>query len=292
MKKTNVIFMAFIIAMAFSANAFAKQGLSGGIGFGLVGDAASMGATILTDGLDNAADAHAGTGNQTLGYDEVVLIEAENGLEDQQTAGAITDLETSGVMSALKIDAKVRYDISYFFAELKFNYAFKIMGGDTTWKAAGVEQKQEWSYNAWAIPVVLGINIPVAEGKANIYAGLQLGYMSGSWGVDVTRTYLSSTTGALQAGVSNAMTLLGQSKMEEEIKFEASGLGIGYVIGVDAEVYENISLFFEIDSMTCAAMDEYKVKDAVLNAVGVTHFNYPAVIGGTSLNLGVKYHIL
>ncbi len=51
MKKVLFILMACAIAVSFGAPAMAKQGLSAGIGFGILGNAGQLGGTICDDGL-------------------------------------------------------------------------------------------------------------------------------------------------------------------------------------------------------------------------------------------------
>ena len=109
MKKVLFILVALAVAMSFGAPAMAKQGLSAGIGFGLMGNAGNLGGTICDDGLTqnvgissaaagaletNVGGAAAGftsaygipSGAGVIGghMDELTLVEAEDSLRDSQ----------------------------------------------------------------------------------------------------------------------------------------------------------------------------------------------------------------
>ena len=66
---------------------------------------------------------------------------------------------------------------------------------------------------------------------------------------------------------------------------------MGYLLGVDAEVYENTSIFLEVESLATVGYDEYKIKDDGFVAASITHFNYPSLIGGSFIKFGAKYFI-
>lgn len=299
MKKASILFMALAIAIAFSSSAFAKQGFTVGIGFGFFGDAAGMGGTILDDGLSKSYNSTAVNAlNPAItaqGYDEFTLIESEQGLLDQQTSGDITNVKTGGAMTAVNMDLKLRYDIFYFFAETGFQYSMKAMGGETSWVAGGVKQEQEWDYSHIMVPFTLGINVPVMDGKVNVYAGFTLSYMYGGWNVKLTRSYLSGemddTGTTLAEAITGGWAMAGLTSITEKPEFKVHVLGMGYKIGIDAEVYKNVLVYFEINAIGGAKIKQYNVKDATMVASGVTHFNYTAILGGTSFNLGAKYRI-
>jgi len=284
MKKFYVVLLALAVAFSFGTAAMAKQGLSVGVGLGLLPNAGSLGNTIVDDGLEtDLANPLA-----PVGYDTLILVEAEDSLCDQRKYGGITDLETNGIMNAMSLGLQVRYDaFGYFFAKTGFNYSFKVMGGETTWKKGGVKQSQTWDYSDWSIPVTLGINVPVADGKVNVYLGLTAAYMSGEWSVELERNYMRSVTTFGSGMVSPAIA----AGVKETVKFEHSGIAMGYLLGIDAEVYENLNLFIELDSMTSAGMNEYTVKTPQMRAVGITHFNKFTVIGGSYLKFGARYNL-
>lgn len=290
MKKLYVVLLVLAVAFSFTAPAMAKQGLSVGLGMGILPNCAGMGATILDDGL-NVYYTTPNAANQPS-YNEIKIIRDEQSLTDAKEAGDITDLETNGPMMGMDFGLQVRYDYSYFFARTGFNYAKKVAGGETTWTDAGTGDKyeQNWDYSSIAIPLTLGINIPALEGKLNFYMGFSMAYMSGSWEVEIVAPDLQLKA---PATASNFTTLgpLGFPGTSETPKFEASGLAMGYLIGVDAEVYENVAIFFEYESLTLAEIDSYNVKNAWFKAAGVNTLSYTSIVGGSFIRFGAKYHL-
>lgn len=288
MKKFLFIVLAMAVALSFGAPAMAKNGLSVGFGLGFMPNAGSLANTIVDDGLTQSLS--------PAGYDEVTLVEAEDSLRDSESAGAIKDLEISGPMNAMDFGLQIRYDMfKFFFVRTGFNYATKIMGGQTTWKKAGstVEQEQKWGYSHWAIPLTLGINIPIAEGKYNVYLGFSIAYMSGGWKLEMTRNYFNSVTGALGTGLTNAITMggLDPDGASETVEFKIKGIGMGYLLGVDAEVINNLSIFLEVESLVFTKMDQYEVEHVGLRNAGVVRFNKYTVVGGSFLRVGAKYNL-
>ncbi|MCP4131672.1 MAG: hypothetical protein GY754_11900 [bacterium] len=295
MKNIIAVFFVLLLGVTFCSEAFAKQGLSVGFGAGLMGDCGDLGKTILDDGLtidslagaaDHSVDA---AGTNILVMDKVIFIPDEQALTDQSKAGTITDLSTGGVMMGLDLGLQIRYDLSYFFVRTGFNYTMKVYGGETSWKKSGVDQEQEWSYTHWSIPVTLGINIPVLEGKVNMYLGATAAYMSGGFDIKLKRTYLDSASGQNGALLTAGLTALGS--LDETGEFRTSGIAFGYVLGVDAEVVEDVSLFIEIESLVVAAIDTYSVQNTTIKAKNPT-LSYTAIVGGSFLRFGAKYHVL
>lgn len=290
MKKLYVVLLVLAVAFSFTAPAMAKQGLSVGLGMGILPNCAGMGATILDDGLDISYSTPNASGD--LSFNEIKVIRDEQSLTDAKEAGDITDLETNGPMMGMDFGLQVRYDYSYFFARTGFNYAKKVAGGETTWTDAGTGDKyeQNWDYSSIAIPLTLGINIPALEGKLNFYMGFSMAYMSGSWEVEIVAPDLQLKAPAT-AGNFTTLGPLGFPGASETPKFEASGLAMGYLIGVDAEVYENVAIFFEYESLTLAEIDSYNVKNAWFKAAGVNTLSYTSIVGGSFIRFGAKYHL-
>jgi len=288
MKKLYVVLLVLAVAFSFAAPAMAKQGLSVGLGMGILPNCASMGATILDDGLYLFYD----TGNE---YNEIKVIRDEQSLTDAKEAGDITNLETNGPMMGMDFALQVRYDYSYFFARTGFNYAKKVAGGETTWTEPGVGKfEQNWDYSSIAIPVSLGINIPALDGKLNLYMGFSMAYMSGGWEVEIVAPEMYTKAGVAAAGGATELSILSLGAFtgaNETPRFEASGLAMGYLIGVDAEVYENTSIFFEYESLTLAEIDTYNIKNAFFKASGINTLSYTSILGGSFIRFGAKYNL-
>jgi len=222
--------------------------------------------------------------------DTVTLVEAEDSLTDQEGAGSITGLSTNGAMTALDIQLQVRYDfLGYLFARTGLNYAMKFSGGDASWKVGGASQSQEWDYSHMIIPVTVGLNLPIGE-KFNAYMGLTMAYISGGWSVDLSRTSVNSVTGAAAGGINGAITALDGGRANEKVEFEVSGLSFGYVLGFSAEVYENVNVFVELETIALADYDTHKVGDAGLVAAGLEQFTKYTVVGGSFFRFGATYN--
>ena len=293
MKKLYVVLLVLAVAFSFAAPAMAKQGLSVGLGMGILPNCAGMGATILDDGLN----LHKNTPTATAGlnvYNEVKLLRDEQSLTDDEKAGTISNLETNGPMMGMDFALQVRYDYSYFFARTGLNYAKKVAGGETTWTkvSTGAKYEQNWDYSSLAIPLTLGINIPALDGKLNLYMGFSMAYMRGSWEVEIVAPDLDLKAPAFNgAAWVTSLAGLGFPGASETPKFEASGLAMGYLIGVDAEVYENVAIFFEYESLTLAEIDTYNIKNAWFKAGGVNTLSYTSIVGGSFIRFGAKYHL-
>lgn len=292
MKKLYVVLLALAVAFSFGADAMAKQGLSVGLSLGVLPNAAGLGTSIMNDGLDK--DVATGANN----LDTLTLIPSEKKMLDDKTSGSLKNVETNGAMTAMDIGLLVRYDLlGYLFARTGFSYSFKVMGGESSYDFVAVSpidggldsNSFKWDYRSWAIPLTVGFNLPLKDGKLNLYMGLTAAYMSGYWEVECEIQRVTSTTGVLATGVNTAIIGLDGGTAKDTPKFEHSGIAMGYLIGVDAEVYENLSIFIEYEALATAGYDEYKIKDAGFKAAGITHFNYPSILGGSFIKFGAKY---
>jgi opacity protein-like surface antigen len=292
MKKYLLIVLALAVALSFCAPAMAKQGASVGVSFGILPNAAGLGTSIANDGLDKNIDID-GAAN-TTGYDTLILIPSEKSMLDDETSGLVKDVEVNGPMTAMDFGFVARYDmLGYLFVKTGFNYSMKMSGGESkyTFVAGGAKNEFTWDYQAWAIPLTIGFNLPLNDGKLNLYMGLSGAYMSGYWEVDCKIQQVTSTIGAAGTGVNNAITALDAGTAKDTPKFEASGIGMGYMFGVDAEVAPNISVFVEYEALALVDYAEYKIKDAGFKAAGITHFNYPVQLGGSFIKFGAKYNL-
>ncbi|MBP7583201.1 MAG: hypothetical protein KBA61_04150 [Spirochaetes bacterium] len=211
-------------------------------------------------------------------------------------------------MTALDIQLQVRYDfLGYLFARTGLNYAMKFSGGETTWKGRdGQKQSQTWDYSHLIIPITVGLNLPIGE-KFNAYAGLSMAWVSGGWSVELSRTYMSSSTGyagglivasgalqgdATKGAFGGVAAYLGgqQTRAKEKIEFETSGVSYGYVLGFSAEVYQNVNAFVEVESMVYADYNRYDVSNAGFRYAGITHLNKFVVVGGSFVRFGATYN--
>jgi len=304
MKKLLVVMLAMAIAISFGSMAMAKNGLSVELGLAYNPNGADMGATILKDGEE---------GQENSLFGDVILSE-NTFLALKKTKNnplGITPIKSAtddGAMSGLNTNLRVRYDfLDAFFVRLGFVYDKQISGGDDSFKLTdnalilnslvdaftetgnemvaasslvGKKVTQEWTYGYWAIPVTVGINVPVTE-KFNLYAGIGLTYYSGYWQLKVKAP----------AGYIAGDTTLGDAK--EKCKFEASGIGINWTVGASVVVYQDISIFLEVDTTMAADMsDSEKLKTpAGQAAFGVDNLYYPVSLSTQLIRFGASYKL-
>jgi len=309
MKKLLVVVLAMAVALSFGSMAMAKDGLSVDLGFAMNFNGADMGKSIVKDGEE-------GAGEGPLGYavmPENMLLAAS---KDATLRNVIASVSEGGAMQGLNTALRVRYNfLNSFFARIGFVYDWQIMGGETSfkftsnvsqvlaaegsgttdpsnavWQAInthygslnGAKVSQTWTYGYWAIPVTIGLNVPINDGKYNIYAGLGLTYYSGFWQLEVTVP-------------ANYFAPVGtnQSAATEKAKFEISGIGFNYTIGASAEVYQDVSIFIEWDATIAAGMsDSVRLKtDAGKTAFGVDNIYYPVNLSTSLLRFGVNYRL-
>lgn len=339
MRKVLFILLSLAVVFGMSSGAFAKNGLSASLALGINGNPGNLASTIVNDGLTDGVgidgssaaqgavyslmDLQTSLGNITTsmvgdytkggGYadwlfrDQITLVEDEDGLKDSNDKGEIKDLTTSGSMTALDIALHVKYNMmQYLWARLGFNYTFKISGGETSWKdntyGFSGTQKQEWDYKSWAIPLSVGLNLPLNDGKFDIYVGLGLTYVRGGFDIKVSRSYFSSTanvagdlfTASLTPGFGTTfagLTDFGTSVKTETAEFRYAGVGLNYLIGVDAEVAQNIKVFVEWETTMAGAYDEYNFENPGLKML-IGQYTKFTFVGGQVFRVGVNYWIM
>jgi len=315
MKKVLVVMLAMAIAISFGSMAMAKNGLSVELGLAYNPNGADMGATILKDGEEGA-----GTG---LFGDVIVSENQFLAVKKSKILGAplIKSADDDGAMSGINTTLRVRYDfLDAFFVRLGFVYDQQIAGGDDSFKItdnvgllaayvtskgvnsaaniawggalAGGKITQKWTYGYWAIPVTVGINVPVTE-KFNLYAGIGLTYYSGYWQLKekVPQGYMIGDYD--RDGDKDTTDLAIAAAGKEKVKFEASGIGINWTVGASVVVYQDISIFLEIDTTMAADMsDSEKLKtNQGKMAFSSDNIYYPVSLSTQLIRFGASYKL-
>jgi len=299
-----VVMLAMAIAISFGSMAMAKNGLSVELGLAYNPNGADMGATILKDGEEGA-----GTG---LFGDVIVSENVFLAAKKKATpfgVSPVASADDDGAMSGINTTLRVRYDfLDAFFVRLGFVYDQQIAGGDDSFKLtsntallsyltggdaaaiaslSGQKITQEWTYGYWAIPVTVGINVPVTE-RFNLYAGIGLTYYSGYWQLKV-----KAPAGYIDSDGNGFFDNNEDGVAKEKVKFEASGIGINWTVGASVVVYQDISLFLEIDTTMAADMsDSEKLKTpAGQAAFGVDNLYYPVSLSTQLIRFGASYKL-
>lgn len=301
MKKVLFFLLALAVAFSFSAPAMAKDGLSFGIGLGTKFNPNDLGSTIMKDGLERT------------GSNNDVLI-AENTLAVMKHYHVIRDLNANGNMMTLDLAANVRYDfLNALFLRLGVNTCNVVAGGETSWKFTqlaaaslvmaggaldtGGTMSQKWNYNSTAIPLTLGVNLPIADGKYNFYAGLGVTWARAWWSIEVTAPfggYAVAASGAYgeAALIYGAAAGLALQRVQERLTFRSKGsIGLNFLVGADASIGGPLALFVEFENQYVAGMSKgIAVKShqayMLLNTATIA---YPVVAGGQVLRIGLKY---
>jgi len=292
------------IAISFGSMAMAKNGLSVELGLAYNPNGADMGEIIMKDGEE---------GQENGLFGDVVMSENQL-LAIKKTKFAplgispIASVDDDGAMSGINTTLRVRYDfLDAFFVRLGFVYDQQIAGGDDSFKLtsnlmlltglandattaaslAGQKVTQEWTYGYWAIPVTVGINVPVTE-KFNLYAGIGLTYYSGYWQLKV-----KAPAGYMDFDGDGTFDDSAAGPAKEKCKFEASGIGINWTVGASVVVYQDISIFLEIDTTMAADMsDSEKLKTpAGQAAFGVDNLYYPVSLSTQLIRFGASYKL-
>lgn len=292
----------------------AEDRLSVGFGFGYKIDANRLGETISTDGLDAAAPriqilpGFEGAGDPVpeIAFLDQSVITSENTLVVLEDAGEIKDLEQGGAMVAFDLALNIRYDfLDVLFARIGFNYSFRGIGGETSWKSDQDgddvftdEHLQKWDYQAIGIPLYVGVNVPVMDGKFNAYAGVGVAWASGGFTLELKAPdgwYYVAANGqnpfnAGEEGLEAAKV----GAVNEKASIEGSAFGLGYIVGVDGEVVPDLNIFVEAETQYVAKMSEaVAFSDERSGQVfGSPKLAYPAIPGGQVIRLGVKYTFL
>lgn len=298
--------MAAALVAGMASTAAAKDRLSVGFGFGYKIDANQLGETISTDGLDAAAprfqvlpgfESPADPVPELTFLNQSVIV-PENTLTVLQDLGQIDDLEAGGAMVALDLAVNLRYDfLGFLFARVGFNYNTKVLGGETSWTSERGSHLQKWDYSAMAIPVTVGVNVPILDGRYNVYAGVGATWASGGFELELkapdgaffaaanrdTPLDFDPETGGLAPGRVGAIN--------EKAAIEGSAIGLGYVVGMDGQIVDDLSLFVEAETQYVAKMSAAVAFSDPNSArvFGSDKLAYPAIPGGQIIRIGVKY---
>jgi hypothetical protein len=318
MKKLLVVVLAMAVALSFGSMAMAKDGLSVDLGLAYNPNGADMGKTIMKDGEKGAE-------NGLLGdviLSENKMLALKKSTYNQLGIAPITKVTDDGVMTGLNTALRVRYDfLNSFFARVGFVYDMQIGGGNdkftltsnnilliglvskagvangsnVAWGQALVGQSvtQKWTYGSWAIPVTVGINVPINDGKYNIYAGIGLTYFSGYWQLEMNIPQGYVIADYNFDGTKDATDLGLAAAGKEKVKFDVSGIGINWTVGASAEVIKDLSIFLEIDATMAGAMSDNKKLSTNQAKAGLSSDNmvYPVNLSTQLIRLGVSYKL-
>jgi len=209
------------------------------------------------------------------------------------------DGDKGGSLIGLIPEVMVRYDITkYFFVRAGYQGGVRLTGGQ--WSVTvqnpthsstiyggvdaanfalwsnGVEQiggngKTTFNYkfSSHEIPFVLGLNVPVEEGKYNVYAAIGVKYAFFIFEKTVLYAPTSlncwTTTYSTGAGVDAlTATYMQADRQQTKLKYNLHGLAITWMMGVDAKIYDNFGAYLEYEFVTNT--DSKAVKNTKLSS--------------------------
>lgn len=289
----------FGLIVGFSVGGLFAQGAYMGFGLGLQVDLGNLGSTITKDGLDNK------NGTQKI-------IIPENTIDVYQRSGLVSK-ETKGAMTGLVLSAFYEKDSTNTFWRVGAEYTKKILGGHTKAQLAGYTLiDQNWDFYSIVVPFYWGLKANLGE-TASVYGALGLNYFRGGWSLRGTvdgatpctvSTRLcglgpsgiglidpiTGTANDVAATLSDTDKLYSGAIFGEEIVFDVSGIGFNFMVGVDAKMQGGNKLYFEIEYLLDAKMDNAPVRSiGTINQLASTgNISYPIVVGGVRYKFGYK----
>lgn len=305
-------FWAFaLVAVAFTSGLRA-EGAYIGFGLGLQFNLASLGETIVNDGLEapgagaapnlattNGAGGRAclatntcpeditATSNQKLIIDEKTLT-----VYNKLTYGGIS-VKTGGPMTGGTLKAFYeKENASGVFFRGGVQLTRKIAGGLTTSSVAGLQwYETSWNYSALTVPLYAGFKAGVSE-SVSVYMGGGINYTNGFWSVEGTNfgivptAVLSSGSLGLVPTTKNNFTAV-NGVMSVRVKFRSSGQGFNFITGIEKKMASGDKLFFEIENMIAGGIGRRGTTDALAFAFSPIAA-YPVNFSGTNYTFGYK----
>lgn len=176
------------------------------------------------------------------------------------------------------VDASVTFDYLFFkkfFVRSAIDYAQSAGDFEHYAESSGAVDYYEirHSYKYIGIPLILGINVPLQNGRHNIYAGA---------GPSYNMVFLE------REGEGNLTAI----KFHDSQSFDADGLGFAAVAGINSRFYDNFSVVIELVYHDFSKKKEVEVE--VIDEVDVSYYRpqtYLFAAPKTSVRLGVRYSI-
>lgn len=296
--------------IAFAVTSVHAEGSYLGFGLGLQFDLGSLGGTITKDGLDAGspemkAVKMPGGGAVPASVGKQELIVPENKLDVLAKTGIIK-AHQGGAMTGGVFSIFYEKEWQNDFIRIGVDHTRKIMGGHTTAEFAMAKFMDiTWSYQATQIPFYYGLKAGVGE-SASVYGALGLHYYRGGWGLEGDAN--GQIPYELTSGIPdfNPITIgphsMGTLKTNtfgtdglypvigEKIRFDVSGIGFNFLVGVERKLQNGNKTYFEIEYMVGAKMDNAPVQSiGTISQIAPTgSISYPINLSGTRFKFGYK----
>lgn len=311
-------FWAFaLVVAAVSTTGLRAEGSYIGFGLGLQFNLASLGETIVNDGLEapgagaapNLSSTNGAGGRLCLlsntcpedttatSNQKIIIDEKTLAVYNKLTHGGIA-VKPGGPMTGATL--KAFYEKEWgtgVFVRGGIQHTRKILGGHTTSSVLGIQwYETKWDYSAVTAPITAGFKAGVSE-NVSVYMGGGMNYTSGFWSVTGTNVGLIPT-GALAFGslglvptTKNPLpfsTSVGNNLWGARIKFRASSVGFNFVTGIEKKMESGDKLFFEIEQLIAGGIGRRGLSHptAMFNFAPIVA--YPVNFSGTNYTFGYK----
>lgn len=269
---------------------------------GIQFDPNSLGGTFVKDGLDSGVAKYDSNGNY-VGQQKIFLAENELKVAENLTGGLVK-LKSEGPMTAgsmtfgYESDVTLYKDVPNFFYRVGMNLSTVVSGGRKTATFGGFKfYDARWFYRSVVIPAYFGIKMDVGgtPDKPNFgfYMAPGLHYYKAMWNVKgtINGTLLHAATGGLTRSLPALGDLMDPSAVNEDARFDGSGIGFSFLTGVQARVTDNGFAFIEMEYHGSYDQGTAATKSGGGMAGLSPYPVYPVSVGGTVYRFGYKHEL-
>lgn len=285
----------FVVCVFVAPNLLALDGLSVQLGVGYNHDGMNMSRLILNGGIVNKlSPEYSIPGGQ--------IIMSERGLKN---SGIAKDIQSDGLMRGVNSSIGLRLDFfNSLFIRIDSEYETVFDGGRMEWQwenptnasnipSDGERSWQEFRYMQFAVPVTIGLNVPIkTKGKGNYNAYIGAG---AAWSYGECSIEMNHPDKTVYQSRPFAMSMPG---FHEEIYLSSMSVGFAWIIGLNAEIVKGLFLFMEYREINFdMELKSVGFKTSFLNqmASGTTNPvspSIPAELSSGIIRVGLLYNVL
>ncbi|MCB1156436.1 MAG: porin OmpL1, partial [Leptospiraceae bacterium] len=250
-RKISVFLSLSIIGLVLGTSLSAKPRVI--IGAGLQFDPNSLGGTFVKDGLDSGVTKKDDYGNYA-GVQKIFI--AENKLQTlENLTGGMFNYKTNGPMTAGSLTLGFENDLydegknGGFFYRVGLNLSTVVSGGHKTATFMGYKwYDARWFYKSMVIPAFLGIKLDAGPGSFYMAPGVH--WYKAEWQVKGTIDGygIEQATGGMSKKLPVVGDAMNPSAYNEDAKFDGSGMGFSWLIGVQTKITDSGYAFFELET--------------------------------------------
>jgi hypothetical protein len=263
------------------------------IGGHLLFDPNSLGGTVVKDGLDAGNAKFDANGNYA--GQQKVFIPDNTLLVLQNLSGGAFHTKAGGAMTAGGINIGYEKDVGdNFFYRVSLGLTTKISGGHTVSSFGGYNWYDVyWNYRSAVIPAYFGIKLNLGSRSA-FYVAPGLHYYKAAWNVKGTNdgeALDAMTGGTLSRALPGASDALRPGALREDATFDASGIGVGYLIGAHTKITEKGFFFVEVETLISMKQASAGTRSAGGLRALSPYPVYPVSVAGNYYRIGYKHEL-